>query len=366
MDVAELTKELVSIPSVSHYSNRPVSDFITDRLRRSGFELEEITYTEQGEEKVNLIARRGTGTGGIVFFSHSDTVPGGEGWEPYSPFIEGDRLYGRGSCDMKGPLAASIAAVTGLNQEKLKHPVFIVVTSDEELAHKGATQLITESETIRNDPAFGVVCEPTQLIPIYAHKGVTIIKVTAHGIAGHTATDEGESANWKIAPFMAEMAELAETFRTEERFMNAEFDPPTNGFNLVIDDGDTMRNTTAARTVCTISIRVMPNAAKQEVFDLVNSRARAHGLEVEQQNLNPFYNTPDSTLSRAACRVTGAKEALTVPFGTEASVYQKYMDTIVLGPGNIAQAHTVGEWISVEQLNRAVNVYRELVSEFCL
>ena len=367
MDVVELTKNLVAIPSVSRYSNRPISDFIAGRLRRACFELEEITYTDQGEEKVSLVARRGSGTGGIGFFSHSDTVPGGEGWEPYEPFIDGDRLYGRGSCDMKGALAASIAAMAGLSQQELSHPVFIVVTSDEEQGHKGAQRIVSESETLRSDgPAFCVVCEPTQLIPIYAHKGVVNIQVTALGVAAHSSTDEGESANLKIAPFLAEMAALAQIFRNEERFMNTEFDPPTNGFNLVIDDGGTARNITAAKTVCTISIRVMPDAAVGEAVDMVTSSARAHGLEVVQQSLDPFCNAPHSALVQAACRVTGAEKALTVPFGTEASAYQKYMDTVVLGPGNIAQAHTVREWVAAEQLERAVSVYRNLVAEFCL
>ena len=368
MDVVELTKELVAIPSVSRFSNRPVSDFIAARLLKVGFEVEEITYVDQGEEKVNLVARRGSGTGGLGLFSHSDTVPGGEGWEPYKPFIDDDRIYGRGSCDMKGPLAASIAAMADLSQQELTHPVFIVVTSDEEVAQKGALHMIAESETLKNDgPAFCVVCEPTQLIPVHAHKGAVIIRVTAHGVAAHSSTDEGESANFKIAPFMAEMAQLVQIFRNEERFMNTEFDPPTNGFNLVIDDGGTARNVTPAKSVCTISVRVMPDAAIEEAVDMVTSRARAHGLEVVQQNrLDPFYNTPQSALVQSACRATGAEKALTVPFGTEASAYQKYMDTVILGPGNIAQAHTVGEWIALEQLERAVGVYRNLITEFCL
>lgn len=366
MDVVELSKELVAIPSVSRDSNRPISDFVADLLRRAGFDLEEITYTDQSEEKVSLVARKGSGTGGIGFFSHSDTVPGGEGWEPFTPFIDGDRLYGRGSCDMKGPLAASVAATADLSEKELAHPVFIVVTSDEENDHRGAKRIVAESETLRSDgPAYCVVCEATELVPVYAHKGVANIEVTAHGVAAHSSTDEGESANLKIAPFLAEMAELAQIFRSQERFMNTEFDPPTNGFNLVIDDGGTPQNVTAAKTICTISMRVMPDAAAEQAVDMVTSRARAQGLEVAQRRLAPFYNSPDSRLVQAACQVTGAKKALTVPYGTEASSYQKSMDVVVLGPGNIAQAHTRGEWIAVEQLERAVSVYRSLVSEFC-
>ena len=102
-----------------------------------------------------------------------------------------------------------------------------------------------------------------------------------------------------------------------------------------------------------------------EAVEMVVSQAEAHGLEVAQRSVGPFFADADGPLAQAACRATGAPRAITVPYGTEAECYQTYMDALVLGPGNIEQAHTVGEWIAVEQLERAVDVYSRLIGELC-
>lgn len=174
--------------------------------------------------------------------------------------------------------------------------------------------------------------------PVYADKGVRIT-VTADGIAAHTSTDKGESANFKIAPFLAEMTELAKLFKADKRFQNDEFSPPTNGFNMVLNDGRAPANVTAGKTVATLGLRAMPDAAFEEAIQMVVDRAKAHNLEVEVAGtgFSHFYVVPDSPVVQAACRATGAARAVTVPYGTEAVTYQDYMQSVVLGPGNIAE-----------------------------
>ena len=367
IDVVELTSELIAMPSETPTSNRAISDFLRGVLEGGGFAVEELSYIDPFDvEKVSLVAKKGTGAGGLGLFSHSDTVPGDAGWEPFTPALEDGRLMGRGSADMKGPLAASIAAACRFNAADLKRPLVIAVTSDEERGHTGAHDIVIRSQTLTGGwPQYCVVCEPSELQPVYAHKGGAGITVTAHGVAAHTSTDKGVSANFKIAPFLAEMAEMAQTFRTDKRFQNPLFDPPTNGFNLVIDDGGTASNVTAARTVATLKLRGMPDACFEEAVQMVVGRAEAHGLDVEHRSGGPFFADADGPLAQAACRATGAPRAVTVPYGTEATCYQEYMDALVLGPGNIDQAHTVGEWIAVEQLQEAVEVYTRLIGELC-
>ena len=125
-----------------------------------------------------------------------------EEWEPFIPKIEDGRLIGRGSCDMKGPLAATIVACANVDTMALKSPLYIVVAADEEVGYKGAINIIAESETLNAGwPKLGVVAEPTNLVPMYAHKGRSRLWVTAHGRAAHTSTDKGISANFLIAPF---------------------------------------------------------------------------------------------------------------------------------------------------------------------
>jgi acetylornithine deacetylase len=97
----------------------------------------------------------------------------------------------------------------------------------------------------------------------------------------------------------------------------------------------------------------------------VIERAQAYGFEIDSYTLEPFYTSPESPVVQSACQASGAERAITVPFGTEAILYKKYMDCVVLGPGNIAQAHTLGEWIDVAQLQQAVGVYRRMIEELC-
>lgn len=369
-NVIELTQELVRIPSASNISNAAVSDLTESTLKQLGFAVERLSYTEpNGEVKVSLVARIGSGTGGLGFFSHTDTVPGDPGeWEPFNPLVRDGRLIGRGSCDMKGPLAATIIAASQIDARRLRQPLYIVATADEEVGYGGATQVARDSQIFQAGwPTYGVVAEPTQLIPVYAHKGGIHLYVTAYGRAAHTSTEKGISANFLIAPFLAEMAELLPRFRSDKRFQNDEFDPPTNGFNMVINDGNCKSNVTAAKTTVTLSIRTMPNDHREEAIALISEKAQKYNLEVRQRGAGPFYTDPGADLIKLALQATGRTRAETVPFGTEALVYQDHVaQQVILGPGNIAQAHTIGEWIDVAQLEQAVEIYRQLIERICL
>ena len=368
-EVIHLTQQLVAIPSETTNSNAAVSDFLQEWLEAHAFTVERISYIDtNGEEKVNLIAKRGVGTGGLGFFSHSDTVPGDpREWNPFDPAIADGKLYGRGSCDMKGPLAASLIAAASVDPAALRKPIYIAVAADEEQGHLGAHYLQEHSALFReNWPDAAVVPEPTDMQPVYAHKGGAGLTVTAIGRAAHTSTDRGISANFLIAPFLAEMAELATVFKTTERFKNYEFDPPTNGFNMTIDDGQCRTNVTAAKTIVRLSIRIMPNDHHEEQIAMIAERARKHNLIFEARKLMPFYIDPNAPIVQAACHATGIAKAITVPYGTEAESYQAYTQCVILGPGNIAQAHTIGEWIDVQQLTDAVGIYQRMIADLCM
>ena len=367
MDVLKLAQDLIALPSPSAASNAEVTDYLERILEREGFDAERLVYQdENGVAKHSLVARRGAGRGGLGFFSHSDTVPGGEGWDAFDPVVKDGRLYGRGSCDMKGPLAATIAAASRAAPRAAPRsagPVWIVVSADEENGFGGAKQIAAESQLVKTHgwPAFGVVAEPTELRPVRAHKGGVHIVVTALGEAAHTSTDLGSSSNFLIAPFLAEMSELAECFRSDPRFQDPDFDPPTNGFNLTLNDHGAAPNVTAAKTTATLSFRTMPRSRGDEALDLIAARARAHGLALESRSFEPFDTPPDAPVVRLALDATGAARAEAVPYGTEALVYQPFVPLVVLGPGNIAQAHTVGEWLDLAQLQRAVAVYGRML-----
>ena len=367
-DVVQLTKDLVAINSVSRHSNSEISDYLERTFKQCSFEVERLEYLDENDElKVSLVAKKGEGSDGFGLFSHSDTVPGNEwAWDAFSPAVEKGRLLGRGSCDMKGPLAATITAAASVDASRLNRPLFVVVTADEEINGGGAKHVAHESSLLHNSgPKHGVIAEPTQLIPVRAHKGGASVKVTAHGKAAHTSTDRGVSANFLIAPFVAEMAELAKRLRTDTSYMNQDFDPPTNGFNLVLDDGGCKPNVTAAKTVCTVGFRPMPNDRSDDLIEEVTACAKKYDLQVESRKVDPFSVSADAQIVQAGLEATGIQRSQTVPFGTDAHAFRDHLELVILGPGNIAQAHTVGEWIEIAQLERAVAVYQRMIELLC-
>ncbi len=377
-DVLALTRELIAIPSRSQISNAAVSDVLEERLRQAGFEtIERLVYQDTsvdpaGVAKHTLVARKGSGAehgnvGGLGFFAHSDTVPADEAWQPFAPRIEAGRLIGRGACDMKGPLAAAMVAASQVEASALRRPLFIVITADEEQGFGGAKQAVAESQLLAAGwPAHAIITEPTSLAPVYAHKGGFHVHVTAHGEAAHTSTGLGVSANFLIAPFLAEMAAWEPELRTDPRYLDDEFDPPHGGFNLTLDDGGTPANITAAKTVAMLSLRSAPRMDYRGAVQHLVERAAAHGLEATTSGYDPFYTSPDAEIVRTAEAVTGQR-ARTVSYGTDGLVFREVegLEMVVLGPGDIAQAHTVGEWIDVAELERSVGVYRKMIEKLC-
>lgn len=366
-DVVDLTCALIDIASVSRDCNREIIDFCADWVTQAGMEMERLTYLDgQGVEKHNLVARAGTGNEGLGFFTHTDTVPGLEGWDPFRSQVLADRIVGRGSCDMKGPIAAALAAVAGFGVANLRQPLWLVFSADEEVGHQGASQIMARSTLLQEGRIRGgIVTEPTQMVPVYAHKGGAFMAVTAHGKAAHSSTELGDSAAFRIAPFMAEMAALKQEFLLNPLYRNDEFDPPTNGFNMTVTDFGCASNVTAERVQCILSVRNMPASGYDEAVGHIEARAAAYGLEMTKGEINYFYGARDSAWMQTLCRISGHERAITVPYGTEASVYAPAMELAVWGPGDIAQAHTAGEYIDLDQLHMGEAMYRQLIETVC-
>ncbi len=367
-DVIALTKDLVAIPSVSRWSNAPVSDYIEDWLRSNGFdEIERLEYTDPNDErKVNIIAKKGSGTGGVAFLSHSDTVIGMEDeWGAFDPVIRDGDLYGRGSCDMKGPLAATMVATASVDPAELDKPVYVVATSDEEIGLLGAKYVVENSELLKTSkPDYGIVAEPTKLIPVYAHKGGGRVMVTAHGVAAHSSSGKGDSASIKLAPFLAEVAELSKKYLTDESYMNREFNPPTNGFNMIYGDNG-ISNITSASATCVVSVRAMPDARFEDVLEEISDLAKSYGFDVKSGGGPAVYTDKNSPLVQSACAASGITVPETVPYGTDGFYFQQLMPLVVLGPGDIDVAHTIRESVPVTELESAIEIYKQMIADLC-
>jgi acetylornithine deacetylase/succinyl-diaminopimelate desuccinylase-like protein len=169
------TKELVRRASPSYQSNAEVSDYVQETLKRNGFHTERVEYRDaHGVLKVNVLGKKGPGSGGISFFGHTDTVPA-EGWkfdDPFKPFEKDGKLYGRGACDMKGPVACALAAAEGFEASDLAKPIYIVCTADEEVGYAGATVVADKSELFQEVlQSAGIICEHGQGSPQQHQRG---------------------------------------------------------------------------------------------------------------------------------------------------------------------------------------------------
>lgn len=374
MNALEYASELIPFDSTWYRSNAEVSDYVEGVLTRLGCETERIEYVDpDGVRKVNIVARKGSGTGGLFYSGHTDVVTSDD-WSiqehgPFEPVVRDERLYGRGSTDMKGSIACMLAALDAVQEQTLLHPLYISCSSDEEVNHRGAIE-ITERSRLYQELVAGNACavvgEATSLNVVYAHKGGCRITVTSRGRAAHSSTREGLNANLAMIPFLAEMKAIRDETETDVAWMDDQFDPPTICLNLGINDHTYATNITPPQSVCTIGFRPMPGTNVESILSRGRSCAEQHGLDFQVENLHPaFGRDPESEFTRTCAQMTNSTPR-TVAYGSEASNFTQVSDMIVLGPGDIAQAHKSDEWISLDQLRKGEQLYGDLVRRFCL
>lgn len=374
LDVVSLTKSLVAYPSESQTSNVEVTQYIAGVLSQLGFHIEEVPYADEaGVAKLSIVGKLGTGAGGLALMSHDDVVPANpaDGWhrDPYAPYEADDKLYGRGSCDMKGPLAASICAAARFKAADLAAPLYIVVTADEEVHAVGAQKVAAHSKLFAEaSTGCGIICEPTGLRVVHAHKGSLAIQVTAKGRPAHTSTLKGINANLKMIPFLVEMKQFNDQVLSASRYRNEEFAPPHSEWCIGINDHNRATNISPAQSICTLNYRPMPGIDVDDLIDKTRKSAQKHGLDFALKHRGePLYTAVEAPLVRTALDLTGHRKPTTVAYGTDGMAFaEKMKQMIVLGPGNIAQAHTANEWIKTDQLRASVDLYARFIEHICV
>lgn len=373
--VIALLRECVAFPSVSNVSNVDVSDWVRDRLEQIGCETEYLTYKDSnGVTKAAVAARCGPTTGrGAAYFCHSDVVSA-DAWDfagsgPWSLCQTEDRVYGRGSCDMKGSLCCMLAALEQVSPKKLQAPVFFICTPDEEIGMQGARHVAAESSVYREIAAGGhrgIVGEPTSLRVVHAHKGGVALRITSKGRAAHSSTCEGVNANMAMIPFLNDLHALCLETTESPEWQDARYDPPGISMNIGINDFSPTLNITPPQSVCTVYFRPMPQQNADLLIERINRSAAAQGLDCRLLfRSEPVFTSPDSEFVRELLEVTDEETSNTVAYGTDGGQFREVRDLAVLGPGDIRQAHTSDEWISVAQLSKGAALYRELIRRWC-
>ncbi len=371
-------EELIRFATPSHVSNAEITSWVSGQLKLLGFEVERIDFVDSfGVLKSNLVAvrhgERGPGSsGGLAYFAHTDVVPA-ETWDgpggPFDPVIAEGRLYGRGSCDMKGSLAAMLSAIGRTNRAGQQHALWVVCTADEEIGFGGAKQVRDRSalfrQMVQTQPQ-GVIGEPTEMRVVHAHKGVTGCKLISRGRAAHSSTSEGINANLAMVPVLAEMAEIDRLTREDATLWDDRFDPPTLSWNFGVSDGARAINVTPPESKAWCSFRPMPKASGSELVERIQRVAQQHGVACEiYAGSAPLWVDPEHPWVQQMDRLTGEKGPRTASYCTDAGQFLELGALVICGPGSIVQAHTTDEFIDLAEFHRGIDMYQRIVQGVC-
>lgn len=367
-------KKLVSFDSVSSKSNREVSLYIENKLKKHGFQTERLIYRAPNRErKYNIIAKKGEGVGGLAYSCHSDVVPADQ-WHtkvkgPFEPAIARERLYGRGSCDMKGSIACMLQAAQTFDASEFSEPLYFICTADEECGYTGAKHVVENSklyrEIVENKTPM-IIGEPTLLEVVHAHKGSFLLEIISKGISAHSSTREGHNANLAMIPLLNEARNIYDELETNPDLQNEDFDPPTMSWNIGINDYTQAINMTPAQSRCTVYFRPMPGIDHEPIVQRLEKVAQENGLELKRNFYGqPVFTDPNSDFVKTALELSRNRASRTVSYGTDGGAFVEVEHKIIFGPGSIAQAHTHNEWISLEQLSLGTQMFAKFINRFC-
>jgi acetylornithine deacetylase len=369
-----LLAELVGIDSVSQRGNASIVERIEETLRPLQPAVERLSYIDRGVEKTNLIARFGKEAAagvnaGLALVGHTDTVPFDAGWSDALRLTEREgKLYGRGACDTKAFIACALAVARKVEVSKLRVPLWLIFTADEEIGCVGAKKLVERGSP---RPALAIVGEPTSLTPIRANKGYCLGEAAVRGREGHSAyPGRGASAITGAAHFLLELEKLKA--RLQQR-QDAEFSPPFTTLNVGMINGGKAKNIIPGDCTFTLEWRPTPgephSAVLEEVQAIASRLGRQHPrlvFEVRLLRYDEGSNTPrDAELVRFIEDQSGNPSS-TVAFGTEAPQLAALgAIPIVFGPGDIRTAHQTGEFVPLEELASCERILAAAVERFC-
>jgi acetylornithine deacetylase len=375
----QILDRLVSFPTVSRDTNLPLIDWVEDYLESHGVTAHRVWNEDR--TKASLYAHIGPKVeGGVVLSGHSDVVPvDGQVWlsDPWTVTERDGRLYGRGTCDMKGFVALALAAVPLALAADLKRPLQLALSYDEELGCTGAPPMIAEMARSLPRAAAVIVGEPSRFSVVTGHKGGTGFKVHVKGFEVHSSLiHTGVSAIMAAAPLIdfANRVNAANAARPPAVLAQM-FDPPWTTLHVGMIQGGTAHNITAADCRFSCEIRVVPG---EDIEDRVAAlEGQVAQAVAAMQAIRPdtgitmdrFFSVPplqpeaDGAAEALARRLTGDNATHVVSYGTEAGQFQaEGYSAVVCGPGDIAQAHQPDEYLEVSEFDAGWAFMQRLVA----
>ena len=374
-----LLGQLVAFDTTSQLSNLKLIDFVQNFLAQLGIASRRVPNKEG--DKSSLFATIGADVrGGVVLSGHTDVVPTvGQPWSsnPYEMVERDGRLYGRGTCDMKGFLALALAAAQDLSKADLKRPVHLAFSYDEEVGCLGAPDLIKALAGAVATPSAIIVGEPTSMEAVSGHKGVSRYRITATGHEAHSSlTHLGVSANQIAIKLMASLDTLAERLAADVDPASP-FLPKESTVTVGIIEGGTADNILARQCQVVFELRTIAGDDAADLLAKLFEQARKLDRQVKARfpnagvTISTLADVPalaperDGIAESMVRRLAGDNgPARVVSYGTEAGQFQQAgFSTIVCGPGSIDQAHQADEFIEVSQMQRGGAFMSRLVEQ---
>ncbi|PQJ15382.1 acetylornithine deacetylase [Aureicoccus marinus] len=380
-NVEKLLAKLVSFPVLGGQSNLSILDWIKEYIESYGVETHLVPNEDQ--TKASLHCRIGPAVdGGVILSGHMDVVPvEGQDWttDPFLLTDKGDgKLYGRGSCDMKGFLACCLAALPKMVEADLKKPIYFAFSYDEEIGCLAAPELAQHINTHYSEtPKYAIIGEPSMMEPIIGQKGIYIMETYVNGSAGHSSRIKQEvsaihEAMRLILWLEQKMDGLIKAKRLDDRFH-----PPHSTIHIGLVEGGIAPNVIADKAKFYWDLRTIP---KDNMDDIIAEfEAYCRERETELRNIYPGFsienveNHPpvphldtqiDDEVVELIKRLSGNSEWTTVSYAAEAGQFaNEGFQSAICGPGSIAQAHRANEFISKDQLAQGEEMMYRLIEE---
>ena len=374
----KILADLISYKTVSGQDNSELINYCEKILNE--LSIETFKVFDEDKKRVNLFgtlkAKRTNGKKPIILSGHTDVVPVSKGWssDPFTATIKGDKLYGRGSCDMKGFIACTLAFAPIFKENNLDRDIHFCYTFDEETACIGAPLLIKELKKRNIKDGICIIGEPTNMKIIDAHKGCYEYTTYFEGLAGHSsAPHKGVSAVEFAARYASKLIELREELKKRVP-KNSIFDPPFSTLQVGGIFGGIAHNVIADK--CYINWETRPVVKEDGIF--LNNEIDKFANEILLPEMKKVFSKSsirkeiigevtgfDRVEKSEACELvsslTGDNSREVVSFGTEAGLFQEVgISTVVCGPGSIEQAHKVDEFIELNELKKCLKFLNSL------
>ena len=367
----KILKDLISFKTISGENNSSLINYCENILSKSG--ATSFKVFDADKKRVNLFAtlkaKKSNGKEPIILSGHTDVVPVSKGWstDPFVAEIKNDKLYGRGSCDMKGFLACSLAFADIFSKSNLSRDIHFSLTFDEETACVGAPLLIKELKKRKITNGICIVGEPTKMKIIDSHKACYEYTTFFEGLAGHSSKpDEGVNAAEYASRYVNKLMSLRNDLKNREPD-NSIFTPPYSTLSIGGIFGGIAHNVIADK--CHVNWETRPVNKQDGIFLNNEIDNYANELLTEMKKKYPsasirkkiigeiigFDRIQDSKACEFVSSITGDNKREVVSFGTEAGLFQEIgISTVVCGPGSIEQAHTIDEFIELNEIKKCL------------